>query len=141
MTITPLTFVRKSFPIEAIQVTTENMSAVAEWCGGELVQDGSHIKLNIKNPQSERLTRAFSGDWVTRSGRNHKIYEDGPFKRTFQFAPSTLTDEEKREKISHLVLEAMMWKEEAKNRGIDDPNRDEADAVMKSVTSRILGVI
>ena len=82
---------RKPFFVEAVQVTEENIEAIAEWCKGRLTPikdegDGSNarfIKVNVKNPMTARQTKAFVGDWVLRSGDSFKVYKHESFFKVF----------------------------------------------------------
>lgn len=84
-------YVRKSFDVEAIRVTNDNMRAVAEWCAGEVKAIGGHdgrygpyIKVDVFRPINERQTQAFVGDWVLRMGTSFKVYTDSAFKKDFE---------------------------------------------------------
>lgn len=93
MTIKTEKFVRKPFEIEAVQVTAQNINEVAAWCKGKVVlpdgTPGPHfIKVDVKNPLTERQTKAFVGDWVLFSGKGgYKVYTNKGFEISFE--PST----------------------------------------------------
>src|SRR5688500_11276036 len=79
-------YVRKPFEIDAVQVTEENFSQVAEWSGGETVQDADnaqYIKVKVHHPLNTRQTRAYVGDWVLSSRKGFKVYTDTAFKSNF----------------------------------------------------------
>jgi hypothetical protein len=78
-------FLRKSFPVEAVQVTEENMQEVAAWCNGRIrTEDGkTYIKVFVHNPLKEEQTMAHPGDWVLYAGKGFKIYKDVAFRKTF----------------------------------------------------------
>lgn len=84
-------FVRKQFGVDAVQVTPENIEAVAEWCGGTVMHNGDKeghlsrdfIKVNVHMPKDEKQTQAYFGDWVLRSGRSFKVYTDSAFGKSF----------------------------------------------------------
>jgi hypothetical protein len=88
------TYERKSFPVSAVQVTKENLSEVAKWCGGEVQTKTTEIKnatkiedfvqVPVKNPLNEKQTRAFIGDWVLDHEGNFKVYTDRAFLKSFQ---------------------------------------------------------
>jgi hypothetical protein len=79
-------YCRKPFEIEAVQVTLENMAAVAEWCGGSVITEetSKFVKVNVTKPLNDRLTRAFVGDWVTKASYGYKVYTNKAFGREFQ---------------------------------------------------------
>ena len=82
---------RKPFFVEAVQVTEENIEAIAEWCNGRLTPiknegDGNNvrfIKVNVKNPMTARQTKAFPGDWVLKSNDSFKVYKHESFLKVF----------------------------------------------------------
>jgi hypothetical protein len=77
---------RKPFVVDAIQVTGDNVTAVAEWCNGE-VHDangpGTYIKVQVKRALSARQTKAFVGDWVLKAGTGYKVYTPNAFANGF----------------------------------------------------------
>lgn len=97
MTLPTEFYSRKSFIVEAIQVTEENLQEVATWCGGEVQttsrpQKGSDekesadfIKVKVANrARNDRQTRAYPGDWLLLSEVGFKVYTDRAFKNTFE---------------------------------------------------------
>ncbi len=87
---------RKPIIVEAVQVTEENFTEVAQWCQGAIV--GKHglslgnlsedkskfIRVRVINPQRVRQTKAFVGDWVLYSEYNgYKVYTNGAFENAF----------------------------------------------------------
>lgn len=79
---------RKIFLVDAVQVTEANLSQVAQWCGGEVVQtrrkDKKHISVPVKRPLNRRQTTAFVGDWVLKANKGFKVYTDKAFKENFE---------------------------------------------------------
>lgn len=84
-------FVRKPFYVDAVQVTSENMAEVAEWCNGAVRdiknQDGSvssqYIKVQVSRAITDRQTKAFAGDWVLKAGSGFKVYTPKAFEKSF----------------------------------------------------------
>lgn len=78
-------FSRKSFPVEAVQVTADNMAEVSRWCDGDIrTEDGvKYIKVRVHNPINERQTKAQVSDWVLYAGKGYKVYKDSAFKKSF----------------------------------------------------------
>lgn len=79
---------RKPFFVEAVQVTEENIEAIAEWCNGRITatkgdEDNRYIKVHVKNPMTARQTKAFVNDWVLRSGDSFKVYKHESFLKVF----------------------------------------------------------
>lgn len=81
--------------VQAVQVTTDNMTKVAKWCGGTINKrddppaDGGrpYIKVNTVRPMRLRQTQAFVGDWVVKTGGGFKVYLNNAFGKAFKPAP------------------------------------------------------
>lgn len=84
------TFFRIPFPVEAVRVTDENMEDIAKWCGGQVesaTQSGKtvkYIKVDVKNPMTERQKKAYIGDWVLYAGKGWKCYTNKAFHGCFE---------------------------------------------------------
>lgn len=101
-----MTYSRKPFVVEAIQVTQENVFEVAEWCGGEVKKsppksapagqtgEDLYVKVKVIKAQNDRQSQAFVGDWVLRSGNNFKVYTNKAFLATFD--PLVVVDPDSR---------------------------------------------
>lgn len=81
-------YIRKPLYVDAVQVTAENISLVAEWCQGDLVhhnKDGTqqHIRVRVHNPKTPRQTKAYVGDWILYTERGYKVYLDKAFNNAF----------------------------------------------------------
>jgi hypothetical protein len=83
---------RKPFFVEAVQVTQDNLEAVASWTGGKVQtldavaeknQNAPYVKVNVPRAVTERQTQAFIGDWVLKAGSGFKCYTDKAFKKSF----------------------------------------------------------
>lgn len=80
---------RIPFEVESVQVTEENMSEVAAWCNGEIVDASRqfpkpNIKVDVLHPAHERQRRAFVGDHVLRTEKGFKIYNDRAYHECFR---------------------------------------------------------
>lgn len=80
---------RKPFVIDAVQVTEDNLTEVAEWCGGDVRTQGDgtkYIKVKVHSPKSLRQTMAFAGDWVlfAEVGTSYKVYTEKAFANSFE---------------------------------------------------------
>lgn len=64
-----MTYRPRGSEVEAIQVTSQNVRSVAQWCGGRIVEESTDQKkeLSIVVPTLEGNMRAREGDWVARS--------------------------------------------------------------------------
>lgn len=92
-------YVRKSFDVECVQVTEENMSAVARWCKGSIrtteprnpATAKQYIHLSVPKVKDERHERAYIGDWVLRMNYGFKFYNDRAFHEAFELPKQTPT--------------------------------------------------
>jgi hypothetical protein len=88
---------RKSFKVRAVQVTEENMVALAQLCGGEYREtidipgwNRNKPKAHIYLPKGSgtgghRQTMAFVGDWILTTNRiSFRIYADKAFRGVFE---------------------------------------------------------
>jgi hypothetical protein len=78
---------RKSFDVDYVEVTDENMVEVAAWCGGRVVaangEVAAHIHVSDKNTMNSRQKKAYVGDLVLRQGTSFKSFTQKSFKRSF----------------------------------------------------------
>lgn len=80
---------RKTFEVDFVEVTEENMEAVAEWCDGDIrtaVVDGEekkYIRVRVHRPLGVRQTQAFVGDRVLYAGTGYKVYLPQAFAACF----------------------------------------------------------
>lgn len=95
MALATTKYVRKPLYVEAVQVTQENFSEVAEWCSGEIVEEssakngrGNYIKVRVTNPMNARQSQAFSGDWILYTPRGYKVYTPKAFHNSFDQVPT-----------------------------------------------------
>lgn len=94
MSVSPKSYVRKPFRVNAVQVTHENLAEVSEWCKGEVQEDikgastRPYIKVPVHRPLNQRQTHAFVGDWILESEMGLKVYTQRAFETSF-----TETDE------------------------------------------------
>lgn len=85
-------YMRRPFEVDAVQVTEENMEAVAKWCQGDVRlerdkktgEDVRYIKVRVFKPANERQTKAYVGHWVLYAGTGYKTYHDSAFHKNFE---------------------------------------------------------
>jgi hypothetical protein len=99
----------RTFHVSAVQVTEENMEAVAAWCGGfvtnELfIESGSRrfIELYQGNGVSKRAIFAYVSWWITKSGDHFSTYRNSSFRGKFDHRAQGEA-EKKREKIIDII--------------------------------------
>jgi len=76
--------------VNAVQITAENLEAVASWCGGSIQTDvdtRKYVKVATIRPLRERQTQAYVGDWVLKTEVGLKVYTNKAFTRGFVHAP------------------------------------------------------
>lgn len=79
-------YARKPFNVRAVQVTAENMAAVAAWCGGKVLEETStlsYIKVKVHQPLDVRQTKAYIGDFVVYV-KGYKVYPAKAFNNSFR---------------------------------------------------------
>jgi len=98
---------RNPFPVEAVQVTKENLSEVSDWCAGSIVgpKGSQYIKVDVSRAMSERQTRAFPGDWVLYAESGFKVYPDRAFKKNFTLHSEEVTIHETSSKPAEVGQE------------------------------------
>lgn len=83
-------FRRKTFNVDAVQVTPDNLEDVASWCGGDVRtekqkgKDVRFIKVRVYKALDEEQTKAFPGNYVVYMGSGYKVYKYNAFMRTFE---------------------------------------------------------
>lgn len=79
-------FDRRPLSVEGVQVTNENITEVALWCGGEILADAHgrpYIHVDVKHPIGERQTKAFIRDWVLSSSNGFKVFTEKALPKSF----------------------------------------------------------
>lgn len=100
-------YTRRPFDVDAVQVTPENMLAIAEWVKGEIVTEKrgrllvQYVKVDVAKAIKERQGRAYNDDWVLHSSTGFKVYLPKAFATCFQKveAQMSLFDEAVEAKI------------------------------------------
>lgn len=99
-------YIRKPFPVEAVQVTAENINDVALWCKGNIewtkpasasagvTGQRRFIRVPVFQPKSEHQTFAFESSWVLRAGQGFKVYTHRTFMKDFEKVPDDLAPDE-----------------------------------------------
>lgn len=101
MTLALEKYVRKPFYVEAVQVTEENISEVAAWCGGNIFSDNlespdgrlaKYVQVRVRKPLNERQTKAYVNDWILFAGGGYKVYTPKAFLGCFEAVTGTTKD-------------------------------------------------
>jgi len=145
MSITTGKFTRKSFNVEAIQVTAENMAEVAEWCGGS-VKDARdlprwsgntpawYIQVPVMPSKAKTFkpNQAFVGCWVVHTNQGWTVYTRKGFGVSFE-----PVDENKFTAVLKLVREAMSKQDVATYHGVSS----EVSGLDEETTHQIFEVL
>jgi len=134
-------FSRKTFNVEAIQVTVENMQEVAEWCGGSVkgydsVHDSPHVYIQVpvmpSKTKTYRPNQAFVKSWVVKTNQGWTVYTKKGFGVSFE-----PMDENKFEAVLKLVKDAMSRQDVATYHG----ESRTMDGVDEEITHQIFEAI
>ncbi len=77
------TFVRKPFMVEAVEVTEENIAAIAEFVGTLREKDNGTLYIQVDRRLVPNIYRVFPGFWMTRMGDNIRCYSKRIFVEQF----------------------------------------------------------
>lgn len=55
-------------PVEACQITADNMHAIAEWCGGEIYDKNEEPNGDVSIDIGSKMITADVGDYIVKSG-------------------------------------------------------------------------
>lgn len=94
-------FVRKPFPVTAVQVDFQNAYKVAEWCGGQVELKETRLlggagkgKMDLPTvtfkgtgDYRDKIFTAGLGDWVVELRGNFRVFKKAQFRATFDPAP------------------------------------------------------
>jgi hypothetical protein len=81
---------KKSFDVQAAQVTEQDMETIAEWCGGRIYiqhNEGEERQFYIQftgiQHKEKKEIKAFVGDWITFVRDEFRLFHDTQFKRAY----------------------------------------------------------
>jgi hypothetical protein len=141
--IVTATFERRTFKVQAIRVTAENIMELTGWCGGELIDghlpatNAMYIRVPVSNITGRRQTaEARVGDWITRltDANNFRVYKNKSFLQAFQ----EIADEsQKYAEVHQIIVNAMHKQDTATYNGESSRGMD---AVADRATRAILGL-
>lgn len=94
-------YVRKPFPVKAVQVDFQNAYQVAEWCKGSVVLRKTRLLGGAGKGEMDLPTVVFKGtgdyrdkefvagmgDWIVELRGNFRVFKKAQFKATFEPAP------------------------------------------------------
>lgn len=77
------TFVRKPFPVQAVEVTAENIAEVAKYVGDLREKDDGTPYILVDRRLVPNVFRVYPGFFMTRMGENVRCYSRKIFKEQF----------------------------------------------------------
>lgn len=118
MSIEPVKYTRKTFDVDAIQVTAENVREVAEWCDGRIKSSDPesyndnqfYIEISVQMAHGTKREKAFIGDWVTRTDKSFKAYRRDAFAFAFEMDDDGLSN---RRAVTNMQTEVYLLIREA----------------------------
>lgn len=81
--LTYLTYVRKPFTVEAVEVTRENIADVAPLVGTLVETSGGFPFIEVDPKKVPHVTRVFPGFFLTKMGKRVHCYSPKAFKAQF----------------------------------------------------------
>lgn len=137
------TYQRKTFRVQAIQLTKDNLAEVSRWCDGEVRIETSGpggglgeayviVKIGQINGRPQHAN-AYAGDWVTRLSveNNFRVYKDKSFKEAFE---EMNRDMKKYAEVHSVIVNAMRKQDAATYNGESSRRMDEvADKATRNI--------
>lgn len=130
-------FERKTFRVEALQVTAGNIREVAEWCNAQYkTPDSGKPYLIVPSGTRGNCARARIGDWITRltDANNFRVYQNHVFREAFTELPN---DEERFAIAVQYVKSAMNVQDSATYHGDSLNVGDIAETVAKKILALV----
>lgn len=141
--IVTATYQRRTFRVQAIRVTAENIMELTGWCGGVLI-DGHlpatnawYIRVPVSNITGRQQTQeAHVGDWITRltDANNFRVYKNKSFLQAFQ---EIRDDAQRYAEVHSIIVNAMRKQDAATYHGESSRGMDE---VADKATRNVLGL-
>jgi hypothetical protein len=78
-----MTFVRKPFVVDAIEVTDDNIAEVAKYVGDLREDDDGTVYILVDRRLVPNVARVFPGFFMTKMGKNVRCYSRKIFKDQF----------------------------------------------------------
>ncbi len=101
-------YIRKSYPVDAVQVTDENMHELAAWCQGDIRtvkeagEDRQYIKVRVHQAKNDKQSMAFSTNWILYTESGYKVFTDRAFKKSFEEVSDDATGETPEQDVKEL---------------------------------------
>jgi hypothetical protein len=86
-------YIRKPFPVEAIEITEENINEMARFVGTvEKKEDGTSF-IEVDRRLIPNLYRVYPGFFMVKMGNNMRCYSPKIFKKQFEPVVTPIQDE------------------------------------------------
>ncbi|QEQ94685.1 hypothetical protein SEA_SOSHI_72 [Streptomyces phage Soshi] len=78
-------------PVDAVQITPENINQLALWVHGEVKVDRTtgrrYIEMEVSHPTGRRMAKAYPKDWIVTVRTVRRVYGNRAFTSTFKPVP------------------------------------------------------
>jgi hypothetical protein len=125
-----MNFWRKSYRVQAVRLTQENMREIAEVIGGDYVERPNPVIPHI----TKNGNAGFVGDWYLYTKNIHLFFADDDFTSSFQTHAQTFSENEEYARIFQLVMSAM----NATAKAVHDGGSTGMDLLAMQTTRQIL---
>lgn len=123
------TYWRKTYSVEAVRLTDENLQTIADYLGAELcVKSGKEPFINYGGDEG------YVGEWIVARGENFRFYSHEDFLQAFWTHSEELSSNEQYARVFQLVASAMRRQDTATYQG----DTSGMDLVVIEVTKKIL---
>lgn len=130
--IKSVTYWRKTFSVEAVRLTTDNMQQLADFLGA------SHITKHKKNADEFYIDyggdEGYAGEWLVRNEDNYYFLGDEEFLKAYRTHSEQESEEARYAKVFQLVISAMNKQSSATYNG----DQNGMDLVAIETTKKIL---
>jgi hypothetical protein len=130
----PTDYWRKSYRVQAVRITPDNIREIAEHLDVD-VRDDKVLDLPAPRLSSPKKGMGFIGDWVVvYSNDDFRFFPDKVFADQFRTHSEQLTSDDKYAKVHQLVMHALHIQAQASFHG----DTDGMDLVAIETTKKIL---
>lgn len=125
---------RKTYTVEAVRLTLDNMQRISDWLGA----DYSEIPDEDSKANIQRMGDiGYDGDWILKRGDQYEFIGHEDFMQEYWTHPEQLASDEKYARVFQLVCEAMVKQDKATYHG----DTRGMDLVAKEITEKLLRAI
>lgn len=97
-----VTYWRKTYPVEAIRLTPDNIQQIADYLGAEYCTESAYEPY-IDHGGDE----GYAGEWLVKQGNNYRFCSHEEFMKAFHTHDEQVANDERYAKIFTLVESAM----------------------------------